>query len=59
MRLKFLSFAGFIISTHITVDGGITLDPRHAWDPKTPSQMSDTLGLSPDELRTMRNQAPG
>ena len=37
--------AGFITGTHLTVDGGITLGPRHAWDPKTPGPMSDALGL--------------
>ena len=51
--------AGFITGTHLTVDGGITLGPRHAWDPKTPGPMSDALGLSPDELRAMRKPAPG
>jgi len=50
--------AGFITGTHLTVDGGITLGPRHAWDPKTPGPMSDALGLSPDELRALRNPAP-
>ena len=46
--------ASFITGTHLTVDGGITIGPRHAWDPQTPGPMSDALGLSPDELRALR-----
>lgn len=44
----------FITGTHLTVDGGITLGPRHAWDPQTPGPMSIALGLSPDEVRALR-----
>ncbi|MEN2785955.1 SDR family NAD(P)-dependent oxidoreductase [Sphingomonas qilianensis] len=29
--------AGFVTGTHITVDGGMTIGPRHGWDPATPS----------------------
>ncbi|OQW78365.1 MAG: 2,5-dichloro-2,5-cyclohexadiene-1,4-diol dehydrogenase [Proteobacteria bacterium ST_bin13] len=29
--------AGFVTGTHITVDGGMTIGPRHSWDPQTPS----------------------
>ncbi len=46
--------AGFITGTHLTVDGGITIGPRHAWDPETPGPMSDALGLSPEQLRALR-----
>ncbi len=51
--------ASFITGTHLTVDGGITIGPRHAWDPQTPGPMSDALGLSPDELRALRAAHPG
>jgi len=44
----------FITGTHLTVDGGITLGPRHAWDPQTPGPMSIALGLSPAEVRALR-----
>lgn len=37
--------AGFVTGASIVVDGGITLGPRHSWDPETP-------GLF-DALRTM------
>lgn len=29
--------AGFITGTHITVDGGMTIGPRHSWDANAPS----------------------
>lgn len=29
--------AGFVTGTHIVVDGGMTIGPRHSWDPQTPS----------------------
>jgi len=29
--------AGFVTGTHITVDGGMTIGPRHSWDANTPS----------------------
>ena len=48
--------ASFITGTHLTVDGGLTMGPRHAWDPDTPGPMSLVLGLSPAELRALRAQ---
>ena len=29
--------ASFVTGTHITVDGGMTIGPRHSWDPQVPS----------------------
>jgi len=29
--------ARFVTGTHITVDGGMTIGPRHSWDPASPS----------------------
>ncbi|MFC3579679.1 SDR family NAD(P)-dependent oxidoreductase [Sphingomonas hylomeconis] len=29
--------ASFVTGTHITVDGGMTIGPRHSWDPTVPS----------------------
>ena len=51
--------AGFITGTHLTVDGGITIGPRHAWDPETPGPMADALGLSPGQLRALRAARTG
>ena len=46
--------AGFITGTHLTVDGGITIGARHAWDPDVAGPFSDALGISPAELRARR-----
>ena len=51
--------AGFITGTHLTVDGGITIGPRHAWDPDTPGPMTDALSLSPEQLRALRAARSG
>ena len=51
--------AGFITGTHITVDGGITIGPRHAWDPKAPRPMGEALGLSSEQMAAMRARRPG
>jgi NAD(P)-dependent dehydrogenase (short-subunit alcohol dehydrogenase family) len=51
--------AGFITGTHITVDGGLTIGPRHSWDPNVAGPMSDALGLSPEQLRALRTQRAG
>jgi len=32
--------AAFVTGTHITVDGGMTIGPRHSWDPHVPSLFS-------------------
>ena len=32
--------AGFVTGTHIVVDGGMTIGPRHSWDPASPSLFS-------------------
>lgn len=46
--------AGFITGTHLTVDGGLTMGPRHCWDPKTAGPLTDVMGLGPQELRALR-----
>ncbi len=48
--------AGFITGTHITVDGGLTIGPRHSWDMDTAGPMTHALGLSPEQLRALRAQ---
>ncbi len=47
--------AGFITGTHLTVDGGITIGPRHSWDPKSPGPLADALGV--DQLLELRAKA--
>ena len=50
--------AGFITGTHLTVDGGLTIGPRHAWDPKTPGPMSAVLDLTPEQRLAYRAGRP-
>jgi NAD(P)-dependent dehydrogenase (short-subunit alcohol dehydrogenase family) len=35
--------AGFVTGTHITVDGGMLIGPRHSWDPAAPG-LFDVIG---------------
>jgi NAD(P)-dependent dehydrogenase (short-subunit alcohol dehydrogenase family) len=49
--------ARFVTGTHITVDGGITIGPRHSWDPHTTSPMSQALGVSREQIEAMRKSA--
>jgi NAD(P)-dependent dehydrogenase (short-subunit alcohol dehydrogenase family) len=35
--------AAFITGEHLVVDGGMTIGPRHSWDPNTPSPVMKTL----------------
>ena len=46
--------SGFVTGTHLTVDGGLTLGPRHAWDPQTPGPMALALGITPEQAAAMR-----
>ena len=50
--------AGFITGTHLPVDGGLSIGPRHAWDPKTPGPMSAVLELSPEQRLAYRAGRP-
>lgn len=49
--------SGFVTGTHITVDGGLTIGPRHSWDATVAGPMNDVLGLSPAELQAHRAAA--
>jgi hypothetical protein len=41
-----MSDAGsFITGTHFVIDGGITMGPRHAWDPTVVSPLAALLGF--------------
>lgn len=46
--------AGFVTGTHLTVDGGITIGPRHAWDKAVPGPLAETLGLTRAQIEAMR-----
>lgn len=36
--------SAFVTGAHLTVDGGITVGPRHAWDPAAPSPLAALFG---------------
>jgi len=42
--------AGFITGTHLLVDGGLTIGPRHSWDPDTPGLFESLQALAPTSL---------
>lgn len=44
----------FVTGTHLTVDGGITMGPRHAWDRATRGPLAETLGASRSLLQGRR-----
>ena len=35
--------AAFVTGTHLVVDGGLTIGPRNAWDPETPSPIREVI----------------
>ena len=46
--------ASFVTGTHLTVDGGLTMGPRHAWDPDSPGPMQTALGFTREQITAMR-----
>lgn len=47
--------AKFVTGTHITVDGGLTVGPRHSWDSSAPSPIGQLLGLTPEQMQALRS----
>jgi NAD(P)-dependent dehydrogenase (short-subunit alcohol dehydrogenase family) len=43
--------SAFVTGTHIVVDGGITVGPRHAWDPAAGSPFAQIFGMSNEEVQ--------
>ncbi len=46
--------ATFVTGTHLTVDGGLTIGPRHSWDPDSPGPLQTALGLSREQITALR-----
>jgi NAD(P)-dependent dehydrogenase (short-subunit alcohol dehydrogenase family) len=46
--------AGFVTGAHLVVDGGITIGPRSAWDPESPSPFLAAMGIDPAQAAAMR-----
>ncbi|MFZ5668192.1 MAG: SDR family NAD(P)-dependent oxidoreductase [Pseudomonadota bacterium] len=44
----------FVTGTHIVVDGGLTIGPRGAWDPTSPSPILAAMGITPEQAEQMR-----
>jgi NAD(P)-dependent dehydrogenase (short-subunit alcohol dehydrogenase family) len=49
--------SGFVTGTCLTVDGGLTIGPPHAWDASKPSPMQIALGVTREQAREMRAAA--
>jgi hypothetical protein len=43
----------FVTGTHIVVDGGITVGPRHAWDPATPNPFAHIMDITPEQVQEL------
>ncbi len=46
--------SGFVTGTHLTVDGGLTIGPRHSWDPQSPGPMQVALGMTREQALALR-----
>ena len=44
----------FVTGTYITVDGGLTVGPRHSWDTLAPSPICQLLGLTSEQMLALR-----
>jgi NAD(P)-dependent dehydrogenase (short-subunit alcohol dehydrogenase family) len=44
---------GFVTGTHLVIDGGVTVGPRHAWDPNTLSPFAQAMGLDAEAMAAM------
>ena len=49
----------FVTGTHLIVDGGITVGPRHAWDPNAGSVMAEIMGIDADQAAALRGAMKG
>ncbi len=51
--------SAFVTGTHLIVDGGITVGPRHAWDENSASPLLAAMGVDPDQAKAMRAAMKG
>jgi NAD(P)-dependent dehydrogenase (short-subunit alcohol dehydrogenase family) len=57
--LLMMSDAGsFITGTHLVVDGGITVGPRHSWDPAVMSPFAEAMGLDASQIEALSAPKP-
>lgn len=45
--------ASFITGTHVTIDGGMTIGPRHSWDTNTPTPIGEAFGMTLEQIQAM------
>ena len=38
--------------TLLAAGAGVTIGPRHSWDPNVPTPMAEVLGLTPRQIAT-------
>ena len=43
----------FVTGTHIVVDGGITVGPRHSWDPAAPNPFAQMMDIDPTAIQDL------
>jgi NAD(P)-dependent dehydrogenase (short-subunit alcohol dehydrogenase family) len=48
--------SAFVSGTHLVVDGALTIGPRHAWDPTSPSPIMEALGFTPEQAQSLFGQ---
>jgi NAD(P)-dependent dehydrogenase (short-subunit alcohol dehydrogenase family) len=51
--------SAFVTGTHLLVDGGLTVGPRHAWDQSAPSPIMAAMGIDPEQAAAMREAMKG
>lgn len=49
--------ASLITGTHIVVDGGTTIGPRHSWDPTVAPPFAEALGLTAAQIQAITQTA--
>jgi NAD(P)-dependent dehydrogenase (short-subunit alcohol dehydrogenase family) len=50
--------SAFVSGIHLTVDGGLTVGGRHAWDPHSASPILEALGFTAEQAEQMRAAQP-
>ena len=45
--------SAYITGTHLVVDGGTTIGPRHSWDTSVLPPMAEALGMTPAQYQAM------
>jgi len=49
----------FVTGTHLVVDGGITVGPRHSWDPAAPNPFVQLMDIDPERVQELLSGRAG